>query len=341
MTEPSTAWREIVPEGEAARLEALAEQLRELQRRTSQKTGRPGRALHRKQHLGVEATLEIASDLPPHARHGLFAKPGQYRCYARFSNGAGRRQGDGAPDVRALAIKVLGVGGKKVIPGLEDATTQDFLHNHTPVSPFKTADEFVAFVLAAAGGPLLLLPRFARKVGFGRAITLIRAILSGNQPFPSYAGRRLYGMLPIRFGPYAVRTALLPVGDPQPGRGRGEDALAEDLALRLKEGPLAWDLAAQFFVDEARTPIEDASVDWKESDAPFVRLARLELPRQDVTSEHGRQVSELVETLSFDPWHALVEHRPLGHLMRARNHAYRLSTQERGAAPEEHIPADR
>jgi hypothetical protein len=45
-------------------------------------------------------------------------------------------------------------------------------------------------------------------------------------------------------------------------------------------------------------------------------------------------VSEYVAALSFDPWHALEEHRPLGNVMRARNHAYRLSTQERSAAPE-------
>jgi hypothetical protein len=45
-------------------------------------------------------------------------------------------------------------------------------------------------------------------------------------------------------------------------------------------------------------------------------------------------LSEYVETLSFDPWHALVEHRPLGDIMRARNVAYRVSTQARKADAE-------
>jgi hypothetical protein len=40
------------------------------------------------------------------------------------------------------------------------------------------------------------------------------------------------------------------------------------------------------------------------------------------------------QNLSFDPWHALVEHTPLGGVMRARKEAYFASTQERGAAPE-------
>ena len=41
-----------------------------------------------------------------------------------------------------------------------------------------------------------------------------------------------------------------------------------------------------------------------------------------------------MERLSFDPWHAGEDFRPLGNMMRARNVAYRLSTQERGAAAE-------
>jgi hypothetical protein len=63
-------------------------------------------------------------------------------------------------------------------------------------------------------------------------------------------------------------------------------------------------------------------------------VARLIIEQQDVASERGRAVAAFVEKLAFDPWHALVEHRPLGAMMRARNHAYRLSTAERGAAAE-------
>ena len=44
-------------------------------------------------------------------------------------------------------------------------------------------------------------------------------------------------------------------------------------------------------------------------------------------------VSE-AETLAFDPWHAAVEHRPLGNIMRARNVAYRASTVARKAVAE-------
>jgi hypothetical protein len=39
-------------------------------------------------------------------------------------------------------------------------------------------------------------------------------------------------------------------------------------------------------------------------------VARLVVEQQDVASKRGRAVAAFVEKLSFDPWHALVEHRP-------------------------------
>ena len=91
----------------------------------------------------------------------------------------------------------------------------------------------------------------------------------------------------------------------------------------------------QFFVDEGRTPIEDTSVEWKEADAPFVTVARLTLPQQDVASERGARARRHRSRASRSiPWHALEELRPLGNMMRARNVAYRVSTSERKAAPE-------
>jgi hypothetical protein len=90
----------------------------------------------------------------------------------------------------------------------------------------------------------------------------------------------------------------------------------------------------QFYRDRERTPIEDASVEWREEDAPFLTVARLTLPQQDLESAEGKRVQDYVEQLSFDPWHATEDFRPLGDMMRARNHAYRVSTQTRGAARE-------
>lgn len=332
---PATDWKEVVPEGEAERLAGYAEQLRALQRRRARR--RPvARGLHAKAQAGLEAEFTVLSDLPAHARVGLFAAAKTYRAYVRYSNGAGVRQADAKPDVRGIAIKVVGVPGKKIIPGLEDAKTQDFLMIRTPATPFRSADEFVWFVLAAVQ-PATLLPRALLRFGPLRTLAIVRQITKGlAAPALSLAATRYFSAAGIQFGAYAVRCALEPTvaAGPALNLSASPEALREDLLARLVAGPVVYDFRVQFFVDERRTPIEDAAREWREADAPFVTVARLTLPRQDPESPRGRRIGEWVETLSFDPWHALEAHRPLGNLMRARNHAYRLSTAERGAASE-------
>ena len=331
---PSKDWKERIEPGEAERFEQYGQQLRALQKARA-RGGAAGRGLHLRGHVGAEAEVEVLAGLPEHARAGFFARPGRHRALVRFSNGAGHHQPDRAPDIRGIALKVFDVPGKKVIPPLADATTQDFLFIHSQHGPFKNADEFVALVLAARGSQLLLLPRLAGTVGFGRALQLVKGILkSMGKGFRSFAGRRFYGALPIKYGDYAARCVLVPAGGEGAQEPLVEGGLAADLKERLRREPLVWDLAVQFFVDEAKTPIEDPSRVWEESDSPLVTVGRVTVPVQDADSERGRAISAHVEKLSFDPWHALEEHRPLGNMMRARNQAYRHSTEERGAISE-------
>lgn len=330
--EPSTEWKEAIVDGEQEALEGLAQRVVALQRRHA-RNGRAMRGLHAKGVGGVEATFEVLPGLPEHARVGLFASPGRWPAWVRFSNGVGFVQSDRRPDVRGVAIKVVGVEGRKVIPGLEDAKTQDFLLIRNPSQPFADPDGFVSF-LEAVSSPALFLPRVLKRFGPRQLGRIARALWKGlNERMVSVATTNYYSALPIRFGSYAVKCALRPHEEPAPGAkpGTTRNHLGEDLARRLASGPVVFDFQVQFFTDEASTPIEDASLEWL---TPFVTVGRLTLPRQPLDSERGRRIASFVEGLSFDPWHALEAHRPLGQMMRARNAAYRLSTLERGAAPE-------
>jgi hypothetical protein len=334
MSEPATDWKEIIEEGEAERFERYAEEIRAMQRERAA-GGAANRALHAKGQAGLEAELVVLPDLPSYAKVGPFAEAKTYRALVRYSNGAGARQSDSKPDVRGLAIKVLGVPGKKIIPGLENATTQDFLLIGSPSTPFRNADEFVAF-LRAAQSPLLLLPRVLGAFGVSRGLGVVRTLLKNGAPPASLATARYFSAVPIRFGAHAAHYAVMPRASTNGGEAqkRTPDFLGEELAARLERGPVEYDFRVQFFRDAIKTPIEDASVEWKEEDAPFLTIARLVLPKQDVRGARGRRVAEIVEKLSFDPWHASEELRPLGNMMRARNAAYRLSTEERRAGPE-------
>lgn len=326
----STSWKEDLAPGEAEKFERLAATLRELQRTNS---GGKDRGLHAKGQAGLEAELTTLPDLPEALRVGIFAAPKAYRAYVRFSNGSGSRQHDKVSDVRGIGVKVVGVPGTKLIPGMEDAQTQDFLLIRAPATPFKDAAEFVGFVKAASASRALLLPRLVGLIGVRRTLKLLRALPKGlGAPVPSLASGRYFSALPLRWGDAAAKLVLAPLQPPVEGKTPAD--LGGELAARLAQGPLAWELGVQLYVDDVKTPIEDARVEWLASDAPPVPVAKLVLPRQDVASPRGHALAAFVEALSFDPWHAPVEFRPLGDMMRARSAAYRESTKARHAAPE-------
>jgi hypothetical protein len=324
---PATDWKETIPDDEAARFERHAELLGSFQARQAH----AGRALHTKANLGVEATFEVRADIPAEARIGMFAAPRSYPAVVRFSNGAGRRQSDRKLDVRGIAVKLFGVAGKKVIPGMEDATTQDFLAIRTSVVPIKNADEFMAIVRAGQT-PALLPLKLIGALGLRRGFQVIKAALGGlKAPQSPLAATSFYSALPIKFGAHAVQFAFTAKDPPAPSKIATATDLGDGLAARLRTAPVSYDFQVRFYVDEATTPIEDASIEWK---APWVSIGTLTLPVQDPASARGKKIADLVETLAFDPWHAREDLRPLGNIMRARNAAYRVSTKARNAAPE-------
>ena len=79
----------VVPEGEerdTARVVAATVALVD----SAHAEGRPfTRSAFAKAHACVRATVDVA-ELEPRLRHGLFARPGRYDAWIRFSNGAGR-----------------------------------------------------------------------------------------------------------------------------------------------------------------------------------------------------------------------------------------------------------
>ncbi|MEO8702744.1 MAG: hypothetical protein ABI867_22055 [Kofleriaceae bacterium] len=327
---PASDWKERVAEDETARFEAHAATIGALQKKNA-KAGPLDRGLHAKANLGVEAEFEVLATAPEEARVGLFATPRTYKAVARFSNGAGRRQSDAKPDVRGLAVKVFGVEGKKVIPGMEDETTQDFLAIRTPSVPMRDADEFMLIVRAAAT-PALLPFKLIGGLGLRRGIRVIRSALSGlKAPQSALAATSFYSALPIKYGAYAAQFAFVANDPAAPFKVVEPAHLGDGLSARLREKPVTYDFKIRFYTDEQATPIEDASVEWN---TPWITVGKLTLPKQDPSSARGKKVDGVVDNLAFDPWHAREDLRPLGNIMRARNVAYRVSTQARKAGSE-------
>jgi len=319
MAAPSTEWKERIAADEADRHAGYVRDFEQIQALKSAKYGK-GRALHRKQQLGLQGTFEVLPGLPGHARHGLFAEPATYEAWVRLSNGGTDRQADRKPDVRGFAIKIPGVNGAGAL-GSGPAASQDFLLINHPAFAFAGADEFVGLVKNLTKGPGALLGYLISRYGFLGALRLVKRFAKTfNAPFSGFATEPFHSAAPIACGPYAVRVRLQAASDEvKPGAAAD---WAADFLGRFKGGPLVFKLQLQFFVNEARTPIEDASVDWPEDVAPYVTVGVLTLPVQDPQDAAGRALAATIEAAAFDPWSALMEHRPLGEVMRARKVVY-------------------
>lgn len=319
MKPPSTDWQERIAPDEEAHLKRVAEVIGALQRHRSAKFG-PGRALHRKQLLATTGTLEVLDGLPEHARHGLFARPGTHRVLARFSNGGPEMQSDRIPDIRGFAVKVLDVHGPSALGGTTDH--QDFLMINQDRGPSRDSREFIEFIAAATAGPpqalMHLFTRYGLAGGFSRTRELFAML---GKKFNGFAAERFNTAVPLCCGPYAVKLRLKPVGNPPPS-ARSKDIVA-DLRERLAIGTVHWDMELQFFIDEATTPVEDASKAWPDAETPIVTVARLSLVAASDEAE------KQAEAAKFDPWSGLAAHRPLGEVMRARKAAYFASQQGR------------
>jgi len=325
---PSTGWQEHVAADEEHRYEGYARVLAEIQERMSKRWG-TGRALHRKQITAAHGTLDVLSDLPAFAAHGLFADPGIHEAWVRLSNAGWDRAEDSMPDLRGVALKVFGVHGDSAL-GNGPAQSQDFTLFNQEVFGFTGSDEFVSFLSAATHGYGALVKYLFKRYGAWGAVVRLRGRSKAlGAPFGGFAVEPMFSGVPIACGPYAVRVRLLPAAGNGAVNADAQKDLNADFSARLARQVLHWDLQLQPFVNETLTPIENPSVNWP---TPYTTVARLVLPPQETESAEGRALAQRVEANAFDPWHALAAHRPLGDVQRARRVVYFQSQKGRGAA---------
>jgi hypothetical protein len=265
----------------------------------------------------VDAEFTVLDGLAAGHRVGLFATPRTYQCWIRFANATS--QSDKDKDTRGMAIKVLDVAGENLTPG---ATTQDFVLNSHPVMMVGSTKEFLELLEANEAG------------GFRRALYFLGHLKAARIAFASRANPTCHldipywSTTPYQLGAGAVKYIARPASaqrSPLPANLTAT-YLEEAMRSRLTREEATFDLLIQPQVDARRTPIEDASVEWREQDAPYVPVARIRIPVQSIDNAATRARCEEV---AFNPWHCLKEHRPLGSMNRARREIYRAMAEFR------------
>ena len=259
----------------------------------------------------VDAEFTVLDGLAAGHRVGLFASPRTYKCWIRFANATS--QSDKDKDTRGMAIKVLDVAGENLTPG---ATTQDFVLNSHPVMMVGSTREFLELLEANEAGGFRRALYFLGHLKAARIATASRANHTCHLDIPYWS------TTPYLLGATAVKYVARPTS---PSKSQlpatlTDNYLADAMRTRLAREDATFELLVQPQVDAHRTPIEDASVEWREADSPYVPVARIRIPKQSIDA--AGQTARC-EQAAFNPWHCLREHRPLGDMNRARREIYR------------------
>ena len=284
---------------------------------------------HPKSHGLLTAEFVVEPGLPDAIRFGVFREPRTFPTLIRTSNG--REYDDRKPDIHGFALKLLGVEGPKVLESEADATTQDFLLIDYHVFFIKDAMTYVPFAEAVL---------WAKKSIVGRLVLILKILFSQNPTYqllrratrdrPDSPLRISYwGTTPVALGPKAMKFTLRPVLDdmPAPPPRDSADKLTEAIRFQLARGDARFDFLVQLRTDPASMPIEDPTVDWDEAKFPPIKAATLRIPAGQPFDSPERL--KICENLSFTPWHAIEDHRPLGGINRVRRLAYELVSRKR------------
>ena len=99
------------------------------------------------------------------------------------------------------------------------------------------------------------------------------------------------------------------------GLTSGPEVFGPALADELGAAAFDFDLQVQLCTDLTVMPVNVLTVEWPEKLSPFVSVARVHVPRQDIS---GPENFEKGDALSFNQWRVTSDHRPLGEIMNVR-----------------------
>jgi catalase len=282
------------------------------------------RDVHSKAHGCVRALVDIASGIDARFRQGVFAQPGkQYRAWIRFSNGNTIPQKDSTGDARGMALKLMGVEGKKLLEPEETADTQDFVMINSPVFFIRNVADYARFTRILADGSRL--GYFFNQYSFNpfswQIRDMILALKTLKKAPDSLLHERFFSLSAYKLGDLNIKfSAAACTATPAVSPDRKDaNFLRSQMKGELSQADGCFNLMVQPQVAGRNMPVEDPTVEWKESDSPFVKLATITVPKQEFDTP---QQNDFCEALSFNPWHALEAHRPIGGLNRIRKAVY-------------------
>ena len=277
------------------------------------------RQIHPKMNGCVKAEFIIEKNLPEELKVGLFKEETCFPAWIRFSNGDTKPLPDWKKDIRGFAIKIMNVPGCKIVESKPGGGNHDFILMNTKNFVSRKVKQFhrILKVVTVPYKPGTFFPKLFSVIQ--SVPILVRAAgakIKCNHPFEIF----YFSTVPYRFGDEtkAVKYAVLPSDKNklEYTDKKNQDFLRANMVATLLKHEILYDFFIQFQTDAVKMPIEDPTVVW---DSPFIKMATIRIPVQKFDTP---EQNEFGDNLSFNSWHALPEHRPLGNFNRVRKKIY-------------------
>jgi hypothetical protein len=323
--------------------QALVETLRSISEQTLKDGGQVLRSVHAKTHGILHGEIEVPAALPAYLAQGLFAEPGRYPVVMRLSTIPGDILDDSVSTPRGLAIKIIGVQGER-LEGSERDLTQDLVLVNGPAFGAPNAEQFLATLKLhakttdRAQGLKKVISGALRGVQdvivatTGKPDATVATL--GGQPETHILGEIFYSQAPLRFGNYIAKMAVAPVSSELAALARAPlnvngipDGLREAVVEFFRQNGGTWEVRAQLCTNLNEMPVENAAMVWPEKKSPYRAVARITVKPQSAWSP--ARAAAVDDGMSFNPWHGLAAHRPLGSIMRVRKMAYEMGRRFR------------
>jgi hypothetical protein len=284
------------------------------------KPGAYERGGNTKTHGIVRADFIVHENLAPELRHGIYAEPQTYKAWVRFS-GPGPYITPDIDDVgfMSISVKLMGVPGPKLME--EEKFTQDMFGVSPPT--FVTPDTIANAQLQVESLKDAQIFYFLNLHHPHVLDFIMQGLWIKTQSSPLEAP--YFSCVPYLLGegqamqysfwPRSSRRTCVPRLPLRPP----DDYLRQAMAATLATEDVSFDVRLQLQTDPHLMPIENAGVYWPERLSPRRSVATLRIPKQTFASQAQL---DFARRLSFNPWHCIPEHRPLGNQSRARRRMY-------------------
>ena len=313
---------------------------------TTEGTGRAVRDAHAKGYGLIRGEVEILDQLPAEYAQGIYAIPGTHDALIRFSNGSPHAGADARlGGATGLALKIFGINGPTLLEDEPDTHTFDYANINAPVFFCNTVEDYLFIQQLFIEAPLYFAQgpagrhRFYTDFLTGKGtldqdhwawdelLAFLRVLQS---PPVNLLLSTYWTMGAVRHGDYIAKVRFAPVpACAEKVVQRNLDLMSAmevyrpALVAELQARPYEFDIQVQLCADLTQMPVEDVTVEWPQELSPFVTVAKLRFPPQDIS---GGDNLEKMDALSFTPWRVTAEHAPLGNIMRVRKEVYRHSS---------------